>query len=269
MRRPTGSTRTRRRSTRACCRARSTRPSSTPRSCSPRRSPPTARSRSSGQYKTGEKYGAIYPKGSANEDAFNQGIQTMLDDGTLDQPVEDLPRARLRWRPAVGAGLADPVMRGMSTSSLVSEELQPSPPPSRPAWRGWPRRRGAGAVRPSATLAMAYAGKLLRDYNHNGAALDDRGCHAWCSSAADPWVPRVLSFARASDGARSLLRDDELVGGPAHGCRGPRAGADRHGVRRRRAWSWPGLLIFVLANDGGVASDLLRSGPHRSSRSTR
>ena len=37
-----------------------------------------------GQYKTGEKYGAIYPKGSANEDAFNQGIQTMLDDGTLD-----------------------------------------------------------------------------------------------------------------------------------------------------------------------------------------
>jgi polar amino acid transport system substrate-binding protein len=37
-----------------------------------------------GQYKTGEKYGAIYPKGSENEDAFNQGIQSMLDDGTLD-----------------------------------------------------------------------------------------------------------------------------------------------------------------------------------------
>jgi polar amino acid transport system substrate-binding protein len=37
-----------------------------------------------GQYETGEKYGAIYPQGSENEDAFNQGIQTMLDDGTLD-----------------------------------------------------------------------------------------------------------------------------------------------------------------------------------------
>jgi len=37
-----------------------------------------------GQYKTGEKYGAIYPKGSANEDALDQGIQTMIDDGTLD-----------------------------------------------------------------------------------------------------------------------------------------------------------------------------------------
>jgi polar amino acid transport system substrate-binding protein len=37
-----------------------------------------------GQYQTGEKYGAIYPKGSANEDALDQGIQTMIDDGTLD-----------------------------------------------------------------------------------------------------------------------------------------------------------------------------------------
>ncbi len=37
-----------------------------------------------GQYKTGEKYGAIYPKGSANEKALDQGIQTMLKDGTLN-----------------------------------------------------------------------------------------------------------------------------------------------------------------------------------------
>lgn len=37
-----------------------------------------------GQYETGEKYGAIYPQGSSNEAEFNKGIQTMLDDGTLD-----------------------------------------------------------------------------------------------------------------------------------------------------------------------------------------
>jgi len=37
-----------------------------------------------GQYATGEKYGAIYPKGSANEDAFNTGIESMLKDGTLE-----------------------------------------------------------------------------------------------------------------------------------------------------------------------------------------
>jgi polar amino acid transport system substrate-binding protein len=42
-----------------------------------------------GQYKTGEKYGAIYPQGSANEDEFNKGIQTMLDDGTLDKLSTD------------------------------------------------------------------------------------------------------------------------------------------------------------------------------------
>jgi len=38
-----------------------------------------------GQYKTGEKYGAIYPQGSANQDALNQGIATLLSDGTLNQ----------------------------------------------------------------------------------------------------------------------------------------------------------------------------------------
>ena len=37
-----------------------------------------------GQYKTGEKYGAIYPKGSANKAGFDQGITTMKNDGTLD-----------------------------------------------------------------------------------------------------------------------------------------------------------------------------------------
>ncbi len=42
-----------------------------------------------GQYKTGEKYGAIYPKGSANEAALNKGISTMLSDGTTDQLSKD------------------------------------------------------------------------------------------------------------------------------------------------------------------------------------
>jgi polar amino acid transport system substrate-binding protein len=37
-----------------------------------------------GQYDTGEKYGAIYPKGSANEGAFNTGIKTLISDGTLN-----------------------------------------------------------------------------------------------------------------------------------------------------------------------------------------
>jgi polar amino acid transport system substrate-binding protein len=36
-----------------------------------------------GQYATGESYGAIFPKGSANEAALNQIIQSLKDDGSL------------------------------------------------------------------------------------------------------------------------------------------------------------------------------------------
>ena len=42
-----------------------------------------------GQYETGEKYGAIYPKGSPNEDDLNKGITAMLNDGTTDQLSKD------------------------------------------------------------------------------------------------------------------------------------------------------------------------------------
>jgi polar amino acid transport system substrate-binding protein len=38
-----------------------------------------------GQYKTGETYGAIYPKGSANEAVFDKIIQSLKDDGTLQK----------------------------------------------------------------------------------------------------------------------------------------------------------------------------------------
>src|SRR3954454_21183775 len=36
-----------------------------------------------GQYETGEKYGAIFPKGSANQAALDKGIKTLISDGTL------------------------------------------------------------------------------------------------------------------------------------------------------------------------------------------
>jgi polar amino acid transport system substrate-binding protein len=36
-----------------------------------------------GQYKTGERYGAIYPKGSANNAAIDKIYQSMIDDGTV------------------------------------------------------------------------------------------------------------------------------------------------------------------------------------------
>ena len=42
-----------------------------------------------GQYKTGEKYGAIYPKGSANEKALDKGITTLKSDGALKTLSKD------------------------------------------------------------------------------------------------------------------------------------------------------------------------------------
>jgi polar amino acid transport system substrate-binding protein len=38
-----------------------------------------------GQYKTGETYGAIYPKGSPNKAAVDAIIQSMIDDGTMSK----------------------------------------------------------------------------------------------------------------------------------------------------------------------------------------
>jgi polar amino acid transport system substrate-binding protein len=42
-----------------------------------------------GQYKTGEKYGAIYPKNSPNETALNKGIKQLMSDGTTDKLSKD------------------------------------------------------------------------------------------------------------------------------------------------------------------------------------
>jgi polar amino acid transport system substrate-binding protein len=42
-----------------------------------------------GQYKTGESYGAIYPKGSANKAELDKGIQALMDDGVTDKLSKD------------------------------------------------------------------------------------------------------------------------------------------------------------------------------------
>lgn len=42
-----------------------------------------------GQYKTGEQYGAIYPKGSANAPAMDKAIAAMSTDGTLEKLSAD------------------------------------------------------------------------------------------------------------------------------------------------------------------------------------
>jgi polar amino acid transport system substrate-binding protein len=42
-------------------------------------------SKTVGQYKTGEAYGAIYPKGNANNPTIDKIIQSMIDDGAMEK----------------------------------------------------------------------------------------------------------------------------------------------------------------------------------------
>ena len=69
--------------------------------------PPTAAQTWSGQYATGETYGALYPKGSANEATLDKIIQAMIDDGTLKQALGQIS----------GRGLGQPIRRRFPTSS--------------------------------------------------------------------------------------------------------------------------------------------------------
>ncbi|MEO8749286.1 MAG: transporter substrate-binding domain-containing protein, partial [Allobranchiibius sp.] len=42
-----------------------------------------------GQFKTGEKYGAIYPKASKNKTELDKGIKTLMSDGVLKTLTTD------------------------------------------------------------------------------------------------------------------------------------------------------------------------------------
>jgi polar amino acid transport system substrate-binding protein len=42
-----------------------------------------------GQFKTGERYGGILPKGSKNTDAVNRAMREMVDDGTVERLQQD------------------------------------------------------------------------------------------------------------------------------------------------------------------------------------
>jgi polar amino acid transport system permease protein len=144
----------------------------------------------------------------------------------------------------------------MSTS-LVNEELQPSPTPSRP--------RGVAGLGITAlvcgilgTLAMAYAGKLLRDYNHNGPVSTTVAVLLVVASLA-AWVPSVMSFGYAQRRAK-LLGDKNLVAARRTAARGRELALIGMGYAAT-ALVVAGILVFILANDGGVASTFFARDP--------
>src|SRR4051812_43591559 len=144
----------------------------------------------------------------------------------------------------------------MSTSSLVSEELPP-PTPTQP--RGVAALVAVSAAcSVLATLLMTYAGTLLRDYNHGGAVSTTVMVILVALSVA-AWIPALLSFGYAQRRAK-LLGDDKLVEARRVAARGRELALIGMGYAVA-VLVVAGVLIFVLANNGGVASTFFSRSP--------
>ena len=140
------------------------------------------------------------------------------------------------------------------SSSLVSEELQPGPTPSQP--RQVNGLAGVGLVLGvAATLLMATAAKMLRDYNHNGTISTIVGVVLVVLSVY-PWLFAFRAFGRGRQRA-ALLNRGELVEARRVAASG------REEALIAMGWAAAAaivalLLIFVFANpEAGVASTFL------------
>jgi polar amino acid transport system permease protein len=137
----------------------------------------------------------------------------------------------------------------MSASSLVSEELQPTPTPSKP--RQVFVLAIVGLVMAVVGIVlMALAASRLRDYNGGGVVSTAVGA-ALVLLALYPLWPSVLAF-RGAASRGSLLRNDQLV--PAR--RAAAAGREEAQIAMGYAAAAiivAGILLLALASDGGVA----------------
>lgn len=149
----------------------------------------------------------------------------------------------------------------MTASELVNQEIQQSPPPSRP--------------RPVITIAvvglvfalvgiflMLWAASRLRDYNHGNAGATTVGVILIVASLFPLW-PSLQSFAAARQRA-ALLHDDQLV--PARRA----AAAGREEARRAMGYAAAavivaGLILFAFANSGGITSTFFNASAWRQS----
>jgi polar amino acid transport system permease protein len=149
----------------------------------------------------------------------------------------------------------------VSASSLVNEELQPGPAPSPPR----PVRGMAGlgllfAV--LATLLMAWAAKLIRDYNHSGLVATIAGVILIVLSLY-PWLFAFRAFGKDRERA-GLLAKDELVAARRVAATG------REEAFISMGWAAAVLIvalliIFVFANNGGVAGTFFKTSAIKAS----
>jgi polar amino acid transport system permease protein len=149
----------------------------------------------------------------------------------------------------------------MSASSLVNEELQPPPTPSRP-------RPIVGLAVFGLAMAvlgiglMVLAASRLRDYNGGGVVSTGVGAIFVLLSTYALW-PSLQSF-RASAQRGSLLRGDQLV--PAR--RAAAAGREEAQIAMGYAAAAiivAAILLLALSNSGGVAHTFFTASAWRKS----
>jgi polar amino acid transport system permease protein len=149
----------------------------------------------------------------------------------------------------------------MSASSLVSEEVQPTPTPSKP--RPVTGIAVVGLLLCLVGIAlMVLAAARLRDYNGGGLVSTAVG-GAFVLVSLYPLWPSVQAFRGASARA-ALLGDDQLVAARRA------AAAGREEAQIALGYSVAAvivacLLLMALANDGGVAHTFFTASAwHRS-----
>ncbi len=149
----------------------------------------------------------------------------------------------------------------MSASALVNEELQfgPSPSPPRPV-TGLAALGLASAV--VGTLAMLAAARSLRDYNHAGVVSTTVGAVLVLGSLV-AWWPALRAFPAGRKRA-VLLRQDQLVAARRVSARGREDALVSMGYASA-VLVIAGVLLFGLANHGGVASTFFALSPMRQS----
>ncbi|HEX4471104.1 MAG TPA: amino acid ABC transporter permease [Nocardioides sp.] len=145
----------------------------------------------------------------------------------------------------------------MSSTGLVTDELQPSPEPAAPP--DVTRIAVVAVVLTAvATAGAAYEGSLIRSYNHNSAVSTIVAVLIVLASALAWWS--CVKSLRAIPARSSLIRAGKLVDARRLAARG------REDAQIALGYAVAGLVVigilqFVFGNDGAVANTFFDWGP--------